>query len=278
MVRAGDDALRKMVEDRFDLSIVTATEFFAANADSISAASLSIAQRFERGGRLLVFGEGADATDAQHVSVEFIHPVIVGKRALPAIALTNDVATLTDSRKVHQTSGAFTSMLESLGRVDDVALFIGVSAPGHGQSDVLARAAALGMLTIAIERDGVSPTRASADQTFRVPGADPFVAQEVAETLYHVFWELVHLFLEHGCGDGRVPECIPDEDGKCSICADEAIPGVVLSLNSKDATAQVQLPTEVATIAIDLLDETTVGDSVMVHMGFAISRVEAAAR
>ena len=53
-----------------------------------------MARRFHQGGRLLAFGNGAWATEAQHVSVEFVHPVIVGTRALPALALTNDSATL----------------------------------------------------------------------------------------------------------------------------------------------------------------------------------------
>ena len=69
-----------------------------------------MARRFSQGGRLLAFGNGAQATDAQHVSVEFVHPVIVGKRALPALALTNDSATMsgmmaegdTDMLFVHQ--------------------------------------------------------------------------------------------------------------------------------------------------------------------------------
>ena len=54
-----------------------------------------MALRFHRGGKLVVFGTGAASTDAQHVAVEFVHPVIVGKRALPAISLTSDAATVT---------------------------------------------------------------------------------------------------------------------------------------------------------------------------------------
>ena len=54
-----------------------------------------MAVRFHRGGKLVMFGTGGSSTDAQHVAVEFVHPVIVGKRALPAISLTTDVATVT---------------------------------------------------------------------------------------------------------------------------------------------------------------------------------------
>ena len=67
----------------------------AAQADEVAAACHAMAMRFHQGGKLVVFGIGGASTDAQHVAVEFVHPVIVGKRALPAISLTSDVATVT---------------------------------------------------------------------------------------------------------------------------------------------------------------------------------------
>src|SRR5690348_10831025 len=77
---------------RFRSSIDVPLRFFEAEAERVSRACLAMAQRFNRGGRLLAFGAGNAATDAQHVSVEFVHPVIMGKRALPAIALGPDIA------------------------------------------------------------------------------------------------------------------------------------------------------------------------------------------
>ena len=62
--------------------------FFAREARNLAEACREMAERFLRGGRLLAFGRGPYATDAQHVSVEFVHPVIVGKRALPALDLS----------------------------------------------------------------------------------------------------------------------------------------------------------------------------------------------
>ena len=72
-----------------------AAEDLAGQADAVAAACHAMAVRFHQGGRLVVFGTGSPSTDAQHVAVEFVHPVIVGKRALPAISLTADVATVT---------------------------------------------------------------------------------------------------------------------------------------------------------------------------------------
>lgn len=192
----GAERSRAIAAARFDASIAATTRFFDANADAVSAVALEMARRFERGGRLLVFGEGAAATDAQHVSVEFVHPVIVGKRALPAIAFTNDVGTLT-----RDDGPGFAGMLEVLGRPQDIALAI-QTAESPAVSRALEAAAASGMLAVSIETDAGDAT-ATGDSlyAFQLPADDALVAQEISETLYHVLWELVHLFLEHGVAD-----------------------------------------------------------------------------
>jgi len=190
--------LRALVTRRFEQSIDVPTRFFDTHADAISGACLAMARRFQLGGRLLVFGDGADATDAQHVAVEFIHPVIVGKRALPALALTSDVATLTGAARRGGADGAFARVLEVIGREHDIALAI--CGPGGSARvlSALARARAMRMLTIALvggEDDAVAA--GGAHFAFPVRSADPMVVQEVHETLYHVLWELVHVFFEH---------------------------------------------------------------------------------
>lgn len=143
---------------------------FAAEADRIAALCHRMAERFARSGRLLACGASrVDATDARHVAVEFVHPVIVGKRALPALALDpRDVALLAEP--------------------DDVVMAFGF---GDEVAAAVAAARARGCLTI-----GFDPG-AGAVWTFEAPTADPLVAQELVETLYHVLWELVHVFFEH---------------------------------------------------------------------------------
>src|SRR5579875_2974438 len=90
----GEPDVARLVAKRFEMSTSVPKTFFEAEAGKIAEACWAMAKRFHRGGRLLAFGNGSSATDAQHVSVEFVHPVIVGKRALPALALTNEGATL----------------------------------------------------------------------------------------------------------------------------------------------------------------------------------------
>src|SRR3984893_2394843 len=91
--------LAALVTARFEQSMTVPETFFATEAGRIAECCWAMARRFHQGGRLLAFGNGALATDAQHVSVEFVHPVIVGKRALPALALTNDSATLSSQNE-----------------------------------------------------------------------------------------------------------------------------------------------------------------------------------
>src|SRR5215469_13634760 len=114
--------LQVLVEARFAQSMSVPETFFTEEAGRIAEACWAMARRFHQGGRLLAFGNGAWATDAQHVSVEFVHPVIVGKRALPALALTNDSATLSGFMSAGIADMPFARQLSVLARPQDIAL------------------------------------------------------------------------------------------------------------------------------------------------------------
>ena len=149
-------------------------EFFAREALRLAEACREMSERFLRGGRLLAFGRGPYATDAQHVAVEFVHPVIVGKRALPALDL----------------SLLFRPWIETLAEADDMVMGFG---PPEGDAEVdsaLAGAAAKGAMTFALP--GVKGSYAVQPVT-----ANPFMHQELIEILYHTLWETVHVFFEH---------------------------------------------------------------------------------
>jgi len=148
--------------------------FFAEEALRLAEACREMSERFLRGGRLLAFGRGPYATDAQHVSVEFVHPVIVGKRALPALDL----------------SAAFEPWLKTLLQPEDIVM--GFSPP-EGDPDVRASlewASKRGAMTFALPGRSGSYFCNSA-----VP--DAFMHQELIEILYHTLWETVHVFFEH---------------------------------------------------------------------------------
>jgi len=156
--------------------------FFGTEAEQIARLCHLMAERFARGGRLIALGcSPAARSDARHVAVEFVHPVIVGKRALPAIGLTD------------------ASQMELLAEPDDIAIVF------DPDPEPVRAARARGCLTI-----GVCP-HAEAEWIFVPPTDDPFVAQELIETLYHVLWELVHVFFEHrGLLAGRPSGAVHD--------------------------------------------------------------------
>jgi D-sedoheptulose 7-phosphate isomerase len=170
----------------------------ARQAGAVAEACHAMAVRFHRGGKLIVFGTGGASSDAQHVAVEFVHPVIVGKRALPAISLTADVATLTGIAEAEGIDRAFAYQLRYLADPADIAL--GISADGDNDSVLagLAAARALGLLTIALTGgDGgrVAVTQV-ADHLLTAASDDPCVVKEMQVTTYHILWELVHVFFE----------------------------------------------------------------------------------
>jgi D-sedoheptulose 7-phosphate isomerase len=134
-----------------------------------------MAERFSAGGRLVAMGLSAQArSDVRHVTVEFVHPVIVGKRALPALGLSRE-------------GGGLSEQVILTVQPGDIAIAFGTE-PEVGEA--LARARGHGALTIGF---GLP-----AEWAFPLPSRDPAIAQEQIETLYHVLWELVHVFFEHG--------------------------------------------------------------------------------
>lgn len=191
--RADEDRVSALFERR-----VAPVLEFAEQAGAVAAACHAMAERFHRGGKLVVFGVGGASTDAQHVAVEFVHPVIVGKRALPAISLTSDVATVTGVAAREGMASIFSHQLRYLAEPADIAL--GISADGACPSVLagLRTARELGMLTIALVGGEGGPIAASpaVDHLLATTSADPRIVKELHVTTYHVLWELVHVFFE----------------------------------------------------------------------------------
>ena len=171
----------------------------AEDATAISTACHAMAVRFHRGGTLVVFGNGAASTDAQHVAVEFVHPVIVGKRALPAISLTSDVATVTGIASREGFDEIFVHQLRYLATPKDIALAISPDGNCRNVLRGLVTARELGMLTIALVGGdgGEIASSPAVDHVLVARSDDLCVIKEVHVTTYHVLWELVHVFFEH---------------------------------------------------------------------------------
>lgn len=166
--------------------------FFDQESERLARLCHLMAERFARGGRLIAFGRSPAArSDARHVAVEFVHPVIVGKRALPAIGLAGE-------------GGDLATQVELIALPGDVAIAFGADEDDGAAARALAIARARGCLTVAFSAAG-------GEWEFEPPTGDPYIRQELTETLYHVLWELVHVFFDHrGLLEGRDPRRVHD--------------------------------------------------------------------
>jgi D-sedoheptulose 7-phosphate isomerase len=171
--RALTATIPKDLAERFAERNRVCQQFFEREALRLAELSRKMAERFLRGGRLLAFGRGPYSTDAQHVSVEFVHPVIVGKRALPALDL----------------SALFSPWLRAILRPEDIVMGFGPPESDFEVSAALQEARSRGALTVALPGAG-------GDYACEPAALDPFIHQEVIEILYHTLWETVHVFLE----------------------------------------------------------------------------------
>src|SRR5919112_6343787 len=166
-------------------------QFFTAEAERLARLCHKMAERFARDGRLVAFGAPpADRSDARHVAVEFVHPVIVGKRALPALGIAGE-------------GGSVAEQVAMEAEGEDIAMAFGE------HPDTLAALTAArerGCLTIAFAPGS------GAEWEFDLSAvADPLIRQEIVETLYHLLWELVHIFLDHaGLLEGRAARPVHD--------------------------------------------------------------------
>ena len=167
----------------------------AGQAPEIARVCRAMAARFHRRGRLIAFGSGAAAADAQHVAVEFLHPAHAGKRALPALSLLADVATLTGAAEAEGWPEAFATALRQIARPGDIALALSHRREPESVRRALRAARDRGLLTVSLAGEPDGPSVA-VDHRIIVGSGDPLVAREIQMTAYHVLWDLVHAFLE----------------------------------------------------------------------------------
>jgi len=192
--------LEEMVRSRAEAN----EEFFGRESEPLARCCHRMAERFARGARLIALGATPAArSDARHVSVEFVHPVIVGKRALPAIAVTVE-------------GGPIEAVSSALAEPDDIVIGFGVGEPG-GEEVVAAldEAAGGGCMTIAFPPAAsivaAAVGRPGESWDFAPPGGEHAIRQELVETAYHVLWELVHVFFDHrGLLEGRSARAVHD--------------------------------------------------------------------
>jgi D-sedoheptulose 7-phosphate isomerase len=197
-----------MAELRFSLlekageSIAVKQKFFEQQKDAILEASLALARAYHAGRKMLVCGNGGSATDAQHIAVEFMHPITVGRKALPAICLNSDMAMVTAVANDVGFDDVFVRQIIALGNEGDVLLGISTSGNSDNLLHAFATAQRMGLATIGFAGDdGGKMAQMKSDQMLdhclTVPTTSIHRIQESHMTLYHVMWDMTHEFLQH---------------------------------------------------------------------------------
>ena len=195
------EGLRFSLMEKARESVEIKTAFFEASKDEILRASLAMAEAFQRGNKLLVCGNGGSATDAQHIAVEFMHPITVGRKALPAICLANDMAMVTAVANDVGFNDVFSRQIIALGREGDVLLAVSTSGNSENLLHAFETARRMKMVTIGYAGgDGGKMVemrnKEALDFCMSVPTSSIHRIQETHVALYHIMWDMVHTILQ----------------------------------------------------------------------------------
>src|ERR1700757_2193801 len=220
-------------------------------AEDLAATAFTLAQRFAAGATMWSIAPSWEP-HALLIAVEFVHPVIMGKRALPAVALTGP--DLVELVRVSTRPG---DIVVAVSGADDAQV-----------RSAMRRGPAWGATTIWIG-SGRRPAPRSADPVLWLDDPDPRVPATGGFVLfYHLLWELTHVCFEHS---GLLKsECTEEV---CVTCSDEGRLGEVLSA-AENEQAMVRTARGMESVVTALVGPVAAGDLVVVHAGTAISRVE----
>jgi phosphoheptose isomerase len=186
-----NDEQRAALYDRVLAASAAAHERMRRDPRALLAAASAIASSVRDGGKVLVFGNGGSAADAQHVAAELVGRLERERDAIAAVALTTDTSVLTAVANDYSFERVFVRQIEALGRAGDVALAISTS--GNSRNVVAAAEAARrsGLIVVALTGSDGGGLGRAADVHVNVPETDTARAQEVHRTLLHVLCELV---------------------------------------------------------------------------------------
>ncbi|MBS1696566.1 MAG: HypC/HybG/HupF family hydrogenase formation chaperone [Actinobacteria bacterium] len=195
------------------------------------------------------------APHAQHIAVEFVHPVIVGKKALPAVALAGP--DLLGNVRVSARAG-------------DIVVAV-AGADDRDVASVMRRAAAWGVTSVWIG-NGARPAPGAADHVLWLDDPDPRMpATGQFVLLYHLLWELTHVCFEHpGLLTPAPQDCT---DTVCITCSDEGRPGEVIA-DDGAGTARVRTATGTEPVMTALIGPLRPGELILVHAGMAIAKID----
>ena len=186
--------MKTLISTNLVQSIMAKEAFVKESVDDILRLTDWIREVFEDGGKLLLFGNGGSAADAQHLAAEFVNRFLINRRPLPALALTTDTSVLTSIANDFSYELIFAKQIQALGKPEDLAL--GISTSGNSPNVVKGMLAArdIGMKTVALTGGTIRPggeLAAVCDLVLNVPSDSTPHIQEAHLWVEHLLCEIV---------------------------------------------------------------------------------------
>jgi D-sedoheptulose 7-phosphate isomerase len=169
--------------------------FVEEQAEQVAAAARLMVGTLQEGGKILLFGNGGSAADAQHLAAEFVNRFRVERPPLAAIALTTDTSILTSIANDYDFLEVFAKQVRALGRPGDLAVGLSTSGNSPNVVEALKAARQLGLATLALSGGEGGPVAAAAELAIVVPSRSTPRIQEVHITVGHVLCDLVDFLL-----------------------------------------------------------------------------------
>ena len=187
--------MKDIVLKAFEESIRVKERFVKENIDGLLTAAQRLATCFAAGHKLLIFGNGGSAADAQHIAAEFVNRFTVERKPLPALALSTDTSILTSISNDYSFDEVFSKQIKALGRKDDIAL--GISTSGESKNVLVAVETArdLGLYTVGLTGCGGGELARRCDLALIVDSRTTPRIQETHITAGHILCELVDRIL-----------------------------------------------------------------------------------
>jgi D-sedoheptulose 7-phosphate isomerase len=179
-------------------SVALKQRFFEENAPRLLAAGLRLAASLRGGGKVLAFGNGGSAADAQHFAAELVGRFLRERAAWPALALTTDTSALTAVANDLGYENVFRRQIEAHGRQGDVAVGITTSGRSPNVLAALRLARERGLVTIGLTGNGGGEVGALVDHLIDVPHRETARIQEVHVMVIHVLCQVVEEELARG--------------------------------------------------------------------------------
>ena len=169
--------------------------FIKENIDRLVVAAQQLAACFAAGHKVLLFGNGGSAADAQHIAAEFVNRLAVERRPLPAVALTTDTSVLTSISNDYSFDQVFSKQIRALGKRDDIAW--GISTSGRSKNVLVAMETArdMGLYTLGLMGSGGGELAQTCDLALIVDSEATLRIQESHITAGHILCELVERIL-----------------------------------------------------------------------------------